>query len=526
MVEALQKVSGLRRVGIVSDRTPAAIARLMERLRAEVPVFSVSSIVRITGNEPGGTDTARASRAGAMLLRFLHACPRPIAQTNFDDAALAEVCEKEGIRLSATRSANVAEISAFLKLNSAEVIIVYGGLERNEATEICGSQAAVVAAAATFHPSSANARTIDLHVTCQQPATRPSVAARQTLAIEPYDTAISLRLKMDLIARDLLIQAAAALASGRAPNDIALAAEAGQSQALPRRIQHQQLSGFPLWRQRDVWKLLLRTLALGPFLCLRNWYRRITGRFPVVILYHHLVSDRPHRMGIPTEEFLRHVRFLKRHYSITSLANAVEALRSGRVTRPSVVLTFDDGYRDNFTCLRAVTDEEFIPATLFVCTQHLHSLSEFAHDVSRGELGFLPMDWEQVKTLQRCGLEIGSHTRSHFDCGSTDAQALRAEIAGSKEDLQREITGKIDFFAFPWGNPQNMSGPAIHLAQETYRCMLSAFGGANLPALGSDFSHLKRRCHANDLWELELTLQGALEIERFDGPTSVEGRFA
>ncbi|MGH9792185.1 MAG: polysaccharide deacetylase family protein [Candidatus Acidiferrales bacterium] len=524
MVEPPQKIGSLRRVSIVSDRTPAAIVRLMERLRAEVPALVVSSIMRVAGDEAGEADAPRGSRADAILLRFLHACPRPIAQANFDEVALSDVCEKADIRLFMTRNPNTAEINAFLKLKGAEVIVVYGGLEPNELKEICESQAAVLAAAATFQPS--NAQTIDLHVICHQPAMRPWIAARQSLAIEPYDTAISLRLKMDLIARDLLIQAAAALASGRAPNDMPVAAEGDPSQALPRRIHHQQLKSFPVWRQREVWKLLLRTLVLGPFICLRNWYRRITGRFPIVILYHHLVSDRPHRMGIPTEEFLRHIRFLKRYYSITSLAKAVDALRSGRVTRPTVVLTFDDGYRDNFTCLRAVTDEERIPATLFVCTEHLRSLKEFAHDVNRGELGFPPMDWEQVKTLQRCGLEIGSHTRTHFDCGSTDAQALRVEIAGSKEDLQREITGTIDFFAFPWGNPQNMSGPAINLAQETYRCILSAFGGANLPALGADFSHLKRRCHANDLWELELTLQGALEFERSDGPAGAEQRFA
>lgn len=524
MVDAPQKVGNLRRVGIVSDRTPAAIARLMERLRAEVPAFSISSIVCITGDEPSDADTTtRASRAGAAVLRFLHACPRPIAEGNFDGATLAEVCEKEGIRLFTKRSAGVAEISVLLKLNVADVVIAYGGLEANELKGICGSQAAVIAAAATFSPLSASAQAIDLHVTCHQPATRPRIAARQTLAVEPYDTATSLRLKIDLIARDLLIQAAAELASGRPPSNMAEVAECEQFQTLPRRIQHQQVKAFPVWRRRAVWKLLLRTVAFGPFIVVRNWYRRITRNFPVVILYHHLVSDRPHRMGIPTQEFLRHVRFLKRHYRIVALPDALEELRSGRMDSPTVVLTFDDGYRDNFVNLRAAAEEENVCAALFVCTDHVETGREFDHDVRRGERGFLPMDWSQAITACRNGFVLGSHTRTHFDCGATDPNLLMPEIQGSRDDLENKLRQRVVFFSFPWGNPANMSQPAVEIARRSYRHVFSGCGGANFPKRGGDFRHLKRRCHTNDLWELELAIQGVLNLEFLGTAPNLEG---
>ncbi|MGH9791951.1 MAG: polysaccharide deacetylase family protein, partial [Candidatus Acidiferrales bacterium] len=510
MVDAPQKVGNLRRVGIISDRTPAAIARLKERLHREVPALVVSSIVRIAGDERGAAGTTRASRAGAILLRFLHACRRPIVQANLDEAALSEVCEREGIPLFTARNAKGAEISAFLKLHGAELIVVYGGLGPSELKGICGSQAAVIAAAATFSPLSTSAQVIDLHVAWHEPATRPRIAARQTLATEPYDTATSLRLKIDLIARDLLIQAGAELVSGRPPSNMAEVAECGQSQTLPRRIQYQRSMNFPVWRQRAVWKLLLRTLVFGPFIVVRNWYRRITRRFPVVILYHHLVSDRPHRMGIPTEEFLRHVRFLKCHYRLVSLPAALEKLRSGRMDSPTVVLTFDDGYRENFVNLRAVTEEENVSATLFICTNHVETGHEFDHDVRRGERGFLPMDWSQVRTAAASGSVPGSHTRSHFDCGATDPNLLVPEIEGSREDLENKLHRQIVLFSFPWGNPANMSQPAAEIARRSYRHVFSGCGGVNFPRRGGDFWHLKRRCHTNDLWELELAIQGVL----------------
>jgi peptidoglycan/xylan/chitin deacetylase (PgdA/CDA1 family) len=258
----------------------------------------------------------------------------------------------------------------------------------------------------------------------------------------------------------------------------------------------------------------------------RNWYRRLTSTFPVVILYHHLVSDRPHRMGISTHAFERQVRYLKQHYRIASLAEGVEMLKCGRVDRPTVVLTFDDGYRDNLICLRAVTEEEDISAALFLCTDHLRSGKEFAHDVRRNERGFFPLDWPQAALLQRSGMTLGSHTRSHFDCGSEDADALRAEIAGSQQDFAAALGAPTPFFSFPWGNPHNMSRPAVELARMEYPYVFSGCGGANLPKSGGSHRHLKRRLHMNHPWELELALQGVLNLEFLGRNAELDDVFA
>jgi hypothetical protein len=56
------------------------------------------------------------------------------------------------------------------------------------------------------------------------------------------------------------------------------------------------------------------------------------------------------------------------------------------------------------------------------------------------------------------------------------------------------------------------------MARAAYAHVLSACGGENHPAKNGEFWHLKRRCHPNDLWELELTLQSALGLE-FRGET-------
>jgi len=214
-----------------------------------------------------------------------------------------------------------------------------------------------------------------------------------------------------------------------------------------------------------------------------------------------------------TEWFLKHAQFLKQHYQVVSLSDAIAMLKAGRVSRPTVVLTFDDGYADNFVNLRAITERLRLPAVLFVSTEHVATGRELDHDVSRNQRNFKPLTWEQVRFLSRCGFEIGSHTRTHFDCGSNDHQKLTGEIVGSKEDLEAQLGGPVKYFSFPWGHKSNMSPSAIRIASATYPHIFSAYGGLNFPERGGTFRHLLRPSHPNDLWELEMALQSILDLQ-------------
>jgi peptidoglycan/xylan/chitin deacetylase (PgdA/CDA1 family) len=250
--------------------------------------------------------------------------------------------------------------------------------------------------------------------------------------------------------------------------------------------------------------------ALGlPLVAMRNWRARLRGRFPVTILFHHLVADRPHGLGISTEGFIRQIEFLRTFYGIVSMKDALASLVSGNVTAPTVVLTIDDGYRDNFLTLRAIREVLDVPMTLFVSTGIVSAGSRFPHDVRHGNEGFEPLTWDQVVRLRKDGFEIGSHTRTHFDCGSRDVARLRDEIVGSKQDLEEYLGERIEMFSFPFGLRQNMSPEAVAIAAQNYRYVFSAYGGNNFVS----GQHLKRWAQPNDLWELELMIQGMLEFE-------------
>jgi peptidoglycan/xylan/chitin deacetylase (PgdA/CDA1 family) len=174
------------------------------------------------------------------------------------------------------------------------------------------------------------------------------------------------------------------------------------------------------------------------------------------------------------------VNYRLRHYRVVSLSEAVDLVRKGGVKMPTVAITFDDGYADNFVNLRAITEESGLPIGYFISTEHISSGREFAHDQMFDEHGFPPNTWEEVEFLQRCGYEIGSHTRNHADCGSPDEEFLRHEIVGSGEDIRRKL-GPTAHVSFPFGLPENLSAPAAQIACASYQNVFSAYRGGKLP---------------------------------------------
>ncbi len=341
------------------------------------------------------------------------------------------------------------------------------------------------------------------------------------IPIEPFDDLESLALKADVVGSDLIVAAIRDYANGTVneipqvgPSKLFRNPTAEDLLQMKKKLAAQRQSyGNPY--RRPPWKLLAKSLRYALPLALRNWRYRREASYPVMILYHHLVSDRPHRFGVSTAYFLRQVNYLMRHYRVVSLSEAVELVRKGGVKVPTVAITFDDGYADNFVNLRAVSEETGLPVGYFISTEHISSGREFAHDELASDRGFPPNTWEQIEFLKHSGYEIGSHTRTHADCGSTDEEFLRQEIIGSDEDIQQKIGGTVHF-SFPFGLPQNISAPAARIACTTYQNVFSAYRGGNFHTETRQI--LKRGNFPHTVWELELQMQSVLTGNALEPP--------
>jgi peptidoglycan/xylan/chitin deacetylase (PgdA/CDA1 family) len=120
-----------------------------------------------------------------------------------------------------------------------------------------------------------------------------------------------------------------------------------------------------------------------------------------------------------------------------------------------------------------------------------------------------------VRFLKHTGYEIGSHTRNHAECGSTDEEFLRSEIFGSLE-IFKEKLGPTPHFSFPFGLAENISSPAAEMALAHYENVFSAYGGGNFHSEPQRI--MKRGNFPFTVWELELQLQSVLRQARAEQP--------
>lgn len=111
--------------------------------------------------------------------------------------------------------------------------------------------------------------------------------------------------------------------------------------------------------------------------------------------------------------------------------------RGAPLPRRPVLVTVDDGYLDAVRAILPVLRRHRMVATFYVISGRLH------------EPGFLGP--AQVRELDHAGMDIGAHTRTHPDLTTLSAPALRAQVAGSRRDLERVVGHPVDFFAYPAG---------------------------------------------------------------------------
>jgi peptidoglycan/xylan/chitin deacetylase (PgdA/CDA1 family) len=131
----------------------------------------------------------------------------------------------------------------------------------------------------------------------------------------------------------------------------------------------------------------------------------------------------------------------------TTLAGVV----GGR--RRAFHVTFDDAFR-SVTAALPVLARAAVPATVFACTEFagrtldLPPLRAVAAE-HRHELTTL--SWDELRDAAERGVEVGSHTRRHFDLRGLSDAALQDELATSREQIESELGRRCRYLAYPYG---------------------------------------------------------------------------
>jgi peptidoglycan/xylan/chitin deacetylase (PgdA/CDA1 family)/glycosyltransferase involved in cell wall biosynthesis len=182
-------------------------------------------------------------------------------------------------------------------------------------------------------------------------------------------------------------------------------------------------------------------------------WTRLTSGTP--ILMYHAVGSNTEKAGtyvIPAARLASHLTWIKRlGYQVISLDQYINCIKENRFPPVrSVVITFDDGYLDNYTSAYPILRNHGMPITIFLVTNFVGQTNQW--DMVSQLSGRPIMNWNQIKELAEQGTQFGAHSCTHKSLITVTPAQASAEINQSREHLERELGIPIAAFAYPYGD--------------------------------------------------------------------------
>ncbi|HMN28169.1 MAG TPA: polysaccharide deacetylase family protein, partial [Caldilineaceae bacterium] len=174
----------------------------------------------------------------------------------------------------------------------------------------------------------------------------------------------------------------------------------------------------------------------------------------VPILMYHYLSEPPadadiyrRDLSVTPALFAEHLARIKSEgYTTISLYDLVAYLNQGAPLPPKpVILTFDDGYRDNYENAFPLLVAHEMKATFFIVTDFI--------DAQRPEY----LSWEMVRAMYAAGMSIESHGRNHVSLRGKDSDYLVWQALGSMETIQYELGVRPRFVSYPAGEYDDLT---------------------------------------------------------------------
>ncbi len=116
----------------------------------------------------------------------------------------------------------------------------------------------------------------------------------------------------------------------------------------------------------------------------------------------------------------------------------------------SVVITFDDGFKNFYQEAFPVLKELGFCATIFLVFQYIGKSSEW-----NARLGGMPvldlLEWREIERMAGHGVDFGAHTMTHNDLSRRPLGEVRHEILQSKTGIEKRLGREVAFFSYPFG---------------------------------------------------------------------------
>jgi peptidoglycan/xylan/chitin deacetylase (PgdA/CDA1 family) len=261
------------------------------------------------------------------------------------------------------------------------------------------------------------------------------------------------------------------------------------------------------------------------FLDVYSFYRRKkTGSQIAILMYHRIAPEndswlKNNRSTKPLNPkiFDAQLSYISKNYEILSLEKLTQYIRERKpLPKKAIVVTFDDGYKDNYLYAYPILKKYNIPSTVFLPTGHigtgkllwwdeiayyihytsldnlkldnlgtyvLNSSQErlYAIDKICEELAHIPeekksyiireiskkakvrvpadlgdkrltLNWEEIREMDNNGVSFGAHGVNHAILTNLPFDKAKDEIITSKKEIEEKIGKKVTAFSYPNGN--------------------------------------------------------------------------
>lgn len=294
-----------------------------------------------------------------------------------------------------------------------------------------------------------------------------------------------------------------------------------------------------------------------------RFYLKKRTDLPVIILIYHKIAENVSNeinqeltINHPLENFIREMEFIKKYFAVISLDRAVELIKNKKaLSKPTLAITFDDGFEDNYRLAFPVLKELNIPATIFLTAgllgtkdlpwveaigesifytqeKELHLNSCFGNKVFNLETiknkresfdkitaqlktvdyserikltekiirqtggcsksSKRMLNWQEVYEMSKEKITFGPHTMTHPILTKMSVDLAKKEINDSKVEIESKLGNSVKHFAFPNGRVEDFNDELKEYCKEIgLESVSTAVYGNNKPE-NSDVYALKR----------------------------------
>lgn len=169
----------------------------------------------------------------------------------------------------------------------------------------------------------------------------------------------------------------------------------------------------------------------------------------VVLIYHHIAEDTPRVSSTTEAEFRQHLTYLQENdFEVIGLDTLIRQLQQGKdIADNAVVITFDDGYANNFTTAHPILMEFGFPYTIFISPGDI--------DNRTGPV----MTWPQIKQMSDDGVLVANHTMYHEKMAQPEPGESKQEwlarmkdtIVMAEQRIKEETGQNHQWLAYPYG---------------------------------------------------------------------------